>query len=206
MKTNNLIRELVINAGIPENMIREFTGSKSAELVSDLVGNRKNIQVSLDYEDVELCFGNTKFIEDYSIVYTKPKRFTKFFWKKLSKFLFNSTLYAKSGIFMIETGDYLNDRELNYLAEFYSDFSEHFLQEADFFVGIGVKINPSLKGKMRFHALSFYPRTATLCKNCFERVGKYLISDSETDEHANLCYKCSAQKQRKEHSKLARKK
>ena len=191
MKRNDMIKELIESSGVHEQLIREFTRTESFNLLNDIMNRRRSVQVTLDYDDIELCFQNSKFIESYNETYLRPKRFTKYFWKKLSRFLFNATLYARSGIFLIETGSPLSERELSMIAEFYSEFSERFLQEADFFVGIGIKVTPQLKGNIRFHAMSFYPKTTMLCESCYQKVGKYLVSND--NEHLNLCQKCSLQ-------------
>ncbi|MFT4309194.1 MAG: hypothetical protein ACMXYL_01765 [Candidatus Woesearchaeota archaeon] len=189
MKKNMLVRDLMESGGISEYLIREFTHAHSFPLVMDLVYKKRNIQVSLDYEDVEICFSTAKYIENYSLSMIKPKRFTKSFWSRLTRFLFNSTLYARSGIFMIETSSHFNDRELSLIAEFYSEFSERYLQDADFFVGIGIKVNPNLKNSVSFHSLSFYPKSAKLCQSCYQKVAKFIIREGE--EHYQACERCS---------------
>jgi hypothetical protein len=193
MNRNTLIRDLIEAGGINELLIREFTHAQSFPLVMDLIYKKRNVQVSLDYDDVEICFSSAKYIENYSLNIIKPKRFSKAFWSKLTRFLFNSTLYAKSGIFMIETGSHFNDRELSMIAEFYSEFSERYLQEAEFFVGIGIKVNPSLKNNVSFHSLSFYPKSAKLCQSCYQKVAKFMVNDE--NEHLQACERCSHKEQ-----------
>ncbi len=201
MKRNEIIKEL-IEAGVEEKLIRELTRTETYDLLMDIIKEKKNVQVSLDLEDVELCFPNTKYLENYTFEIKKPKRFTKKFLAKLSKFLFESTLHSKSGIFMIETPTKLTDRELNLLTDFYTEFSERYLQEADFFVGIGIKINPKLK-KIKFHSLVFYDEKAVLCQACYKKVAKYVTKIGE--EHIHICYECSTQ-QKKELKKQKTKK
>ncbi len=201
MKRNEIIKEL-IEAGVEEKLIRELTRTETYDLLMDIIKEKKNVQVSLDLEDVELCFPNTKYLENYTFEIKKPKRFTKKFLAKLSKFLFESTLHSKSGIFMIETPTKLTDRELNLLTDFYTEFSERYLQEADFFVGIGIKINPKLK-KIKFHSLVFYDEKAVLCQACYKKVAKYITKIGE--EHIHICYECSTQ-QKKELKKQKTKK
>jgi hypothetical protein len=195
MNRNTLIRDLIEAGGINELLIREFTHAQSFPLVMDLIYKKRNVQVSLDYDDVEICFSSAKYIENYSISILKPKRFSKAFWSKLTRFLFNSTLYAKSGVFMIETGSHFTDRELSLIAEFYSEFSDRYLQEAEFFVGIGIKVNPSLKNNVCFHSLSFYPKSAKLCQSCYQKVAKFIVKDE--DEHVQACEQCSLKEQPK---------
>ena len=195
MKRNTLVRDLIESGGINETLIREFTHAQSFPLINDLTYKRRNVQVSLDYEDVEICFSSAKYIENYSITIIKPKRFSKAFWSKLTRFLFNSTLYAKSGIFMIETGIHFNERELSLIAEFYSEFSERYLQDADFFVGIGIKVNSTLKNNVSFHSLSFYPKSARLCQSCYQKVAKFMVNEGE--EHLQVCERCSYKEQPK---------
>jgi hypothetical protein len=195
MKRNTLVRDLIESGGVNDLLIREFTHAQSFPLVMDLIYKKRNIQVSLDYDDVEICFSSAKYIENYSMSIIKPKRFSKAFWSKLTRFLFNSTLYAKSGIFMIETGSHFNERELSMVAEFYSEFSERYLQEAEFFVGIGIKVNPTLKNNVNFHSLSFYPKSAKLCQSCYQKVAKFLVKEEE--EHLQACERCSYKEQPK---------
>ena len=192
MKRNEIIKEL-IESGVKENLIRELTRTEVYDTLMDIIKEKKNVQVSLDLEDVELCFPNTKYLENYTLEVKKPKRFTKKFLSKLSKFLFESTLHSKSGIFLIESPVKLTDRELNLLTEFYTEFSERYLQEADFFVGIGIKINPKLK-KIKFHSLVFYDEKAVLCQACYKKVAKYITKVGE--EHIHVCYECSTQQKK----------
>ncbi len=192
MKRNEIIKEL-IESGVEEKLIRELTRTETYDLLMDIIKEKKNVQVSLDLEDVELCFPNTKYLENYTFETKKPKRFTKKFLTKLSKFLFESTLHSKSGIFMIETPTKLTERELNLLTDFYTEFSERYLQEADFFVGIGIKINTKIK-KIKFHSLVFYDEKAVLCQACYKKVAKYITKIGE--EHIHICYECSTQQKK----------
>ncbi len=192
MRRNEIIKEL-IDSGVEEKLIRELTRVETYDLLMDILREKKNIQVSLDLEDVELCFPNTKYLENYILETKKPKRFTKKFLTKLSKFLFESTLHSKSGIFMIETPLKLSDRELNLLTDFYTEFSERYLQEADFFVGIGIKVNSKIK-TIRFYSLVFYDEKAVLCQACYKKVAKYITKVGE--EHIHICYECSTQQKK----------
>src|SRR6056297_3069475 len=127
VKRNDILRELVTTDVANERIIREFARLEKFPLMMDLLTKRSVVQIGLDYEDVEFCFQHTKFVEDYSAEFRRPKRITKHFWKKVSRFLYDATLFAKSGIFMLEVGSELTDKELNSLADFFSDFSDHFL-------------------------------------------------------------------------------
>ena len=193
MKRNEILREIITNDIASDRMVREFARLERFGLVMELLTKRKSIQIGLDYEDVEFCFQNSRFVEDYSAEFRRPKRITKHFWRKVSHFLYDATLFAKSGIFMLEVGSDLTDRELTSLADFFSDFSDHFLQNADYFVGIGVKTNPKVKG-MCFSVVSFYPKTVRLCESCYANVAKYIAEDD--DEYINVCGQCTPKRAR----------
>lgn len=191
VKRNDILRELVTTDVASERIIREFARLEKFPLMMDLLTKKSVVQIGLDYEDVEFCFQHTKFVEDYSAEFRRPKRITKHFWKKVSRFLYDATLFAKSGIFMLEVGSELTDKELNSLADFFSDFSDHFLQQADYFVGIGVRTNPKVQG-MRFSVISFYPKTVRLCQACYANIAKYIAEDE--DEYVNVCGTCAPTK------------
>ena len=200
MKRNEILREIIANDIAGERTVREFARLEGFGLVMDLLTKRKNIQIGLDYEDVEFCFQNARFVEDYSSEFRRPKRMTKHFWQKVSHFLYDATLFAKSGIFMLEAGSDLNERELSSLADFFSDFSDHFLQNADYFVGIGIKTNPKVKG-LRFSVVSFYPKTVRLCESCYANTAKYIAEDE--DEYINVCGACAPRRMRTRRERVA---
>lgn len=204
MKRNEILRELVAADVASDRTVREFARLERFPLLMDLLTKRKSIQIGLDYEDVEFCFQGAKFVEDYAVEFERPKRITKHFWRKVSRFLYDATLFAKSGVFMLEAGSDLSDKELNSLADFFTDFSDHFLQSADYFVGIGVKTNPRLKTGLRFTVISFYPLTVRLCESCYANVAKYLAEDD--DEYINVCGSCAPKRSRNRHEKVAARK
>ena len=202
-KRNDILREIIANDIASDRMVREFARLERFGLVMDLLTKRKSIQIGLDYEDVEFCFQNARFVEDYSAEFRRPKRITKHFYRKVSHFLYDATLFAKSGIFMLEVGSELSERELTSLADFFSDFSDHFLQSADYFVGIGIKTNPKVKG-LRFSTISFYPKTVRLCESCYANVAKYIAEDE--DEYFNVCGSCTPKRTRTRTERIAAKK
>lgn len=189
MKRNDILRELVAADVASDRIVREFARLERFPLLMELLTKRRAIQIGLDYEDVEFCFQGAKFVEDYAVEFNRPKRITKHFWRKVSRFLYDATLFAKSGVFMLEVGSELSDKELNSLADFFTDFSDHFLQSADYFVGIGVRTNPKVKSAMRFSVISFYPPSVRLCESCYANVAKYIAEDD--DEYINVCGACA---------------
>jgi hypothetical protein len=203
MRRNEILREIITNEIASERVVREFARLERFDLVMELLTKRKNVQIGLDYEDIEFCFQNARFIEDYTVDFNRPKRMTKHFWRKVSHFLYDATLFAKSGVFMLEVGSDLSERELGSLADFYSDFSDHFLQNADYFVGIGIKTNPKVKG-MRFSVISFYPKTVRLCESCYANTAKYLAEDE--DEYINVCGSCAPKRTRARRERVTAKK
>ena len=193
MKRNDILRQLMEADVASDRLIREFARLERFPVLMDLLTKRRNTQIGLDYEDVEFCFQSARFVEDSTIEFARPKRITKHFWRKVSRFLYDSTLFAKSGIFMLEVGSDLSEKELSALADFFTDFSDHFLQNADYFVGIGVRTNRRVKG-MRFTVVSFYPKSVRLCEACFANVAKYIAEDD--DEYVNVCSTCTPSRTR----------
>ena len=167
---------------VPEHVVRELARTASYRVLKRAVEGKRESQI--DASDVLAMLQDVTYVESDQYRTRLPQRLTKSFWERLARFYYHATLHAKTGIFLVETGRELPRRVFERIVRFTESFAQAYLQESDFFVGVGLVRTPRLGEDVVFHVITGYDREIGFCQQCSIRIAKYMH-----DGHA-YCHAC----------------